>query len=65
MNVLIIDLTHGGLIIALEIAKLGLFKDIWVWDIYPNHQRKAKKDSSGKWNQINKFWVQRKRIFGK
>jgi len=34
MNALVIDLTHGGLIIARELAKSGLFNEIWVWDIY-------------------------------
>ncbi len=43
MNVLIIDLTHGGLIIALEIAKLHIFKDVWVWDIYQTTSAKEKK----------------------
>ena len=43
MNVLIIDLTHGGLIIALEIAKLDIFKDVWVWDIYQTTSAKQKK----------------------
>lgn len=43
MNVLIIDLTHGGLIIASEIAKLDIFKDVWVWDIYQTTSAKQKK----------------------
>ncbi|MDO9044105.1 MAG: coenzyme F430 synthase [Methanobacteriaceae archaeon] len=43
MNVLIIDLTHGGLIIALEIAKLDIFKDVWAWDIYQTTSQKQKK----------------------
>ena len=34
MNALVIDLTHGGLIIARELAKSGLFNEIGVWDIY-------------------------------
>ncbi len=43
MNVLVIDLTHGGLIIALEIAKLGIFRDIWAWDIYQTADEEQKK----------------------
>lgn len=34
MNTLVVDLTHGGQIIAMELAKSGLFNEIWAWDIY-------------------------------
>jgi UDP-N-acetylmuramyl pentapeptide synthase len=43
MNALVIDLTHGGLIIALELAKRDLYKNIWTWDIY-NTSSKTQKD---------------------
>ncbi|KZX15008.1 UDP-N-acetylmuramate--L-alanine ligase [Methanobrevibacter cuticularis] len=34
MDVLIIDLTHGGVKIAIELKKIGNFKHIFVYDIY-------------------------------
>ncbi|MCL2116380.1 MAG: coenzyme F430 synthase [Methanobrevibacter sp.] len=34
MNALIIDLTHGGVKIAIELSKLGYFKEIFCFDIY-------------------------------
>lgn len=34
MDALVIDLTHGGMIISLELSKLNLFNNIWAWDIY-------------------------------
>jgi len=42
MNVLIMDLTHGGIILALEIAKLDIFKEIWAWDIYQTASKEQK-----------------------
>lgn len=42
MNALVIDLTHGGLIIAMELAKSGLFNEIWAWDIYQTTSPKQK-----------------------
>jgi UDP-N-acetylmuramyl pentapeptide synthase len=37
------DLTHGGIILALEIAELDIFKEIWVWDIYQTASEEQKK----------------------
>jgi hypothetical protein len=43
MDVLIIDLTHGGVIIALELKKMGRFNNIYAYDIY-NTLRKNEQD---------------------
>ncbi|MCK9150935.1 coenzyme F430 synthase [Methanobacterium alcaliphilum] len=34
MNALIIDLTHSGFTIALELSKTSQFNEIWAWDLY-------------------------------
>ena len=32
-NILIVDMTHGGVKLAIEFSKLGLF-NVYAWDIY-------------------------------
>ena len=43
MNALIIDLTHGGVKIAIELSKLSYFKEIFSYDIYKTLKNNEKK----------------------
>ncbi|MCL2156895.1 MAG: coenzyme F430 synthase [Methanobrevibacter sp.] len=42
MNALIVDLTHGGVKIAIELSKLSYFKEIFSYDIYKTLKNKDK-----------------------
>lgn len=49
MDVLVVDLTHGGVLIALELQKLGQFDNIYAYDIY-NTLTKDKKHRLDSYN---------------
>ncbi|MDR3292311.1 MAG: coenzyme F430 synthase, partial [Methanobrevibacter sp.] len=34
MDVLVVDLTHGGVIIAIKLAELNYFNNIYAYDLY-------------------------------
>ncbi|MDR3063488.1 MAG: hypothetical protein LBU40_05045, partial [Methanobrevibacter sp.] len=58
MEALVIDLTHGGDLIAIELEKLKLFNNIYLYDIYGNLGKNKllnKKKLSYQENRLNSF----------